>query len=51
MTILSNKRRPLPPYAVAFCEMLAERVRELFPITQPSEPTIRARVKRRRVHA
>ena len=38
LTILSNKRRPLPPYATAFCEMLAEYVREVFPITRPSAP-------------
>jgi len=36
LTILSNKRRPLPPYATAFCEMLAEHVREVFPISRPS---------------
>ncbi len=36
LTILSNKRRPLPPYATAFCEMLAEHVRKVFPITRPS---------------
>lgn len=38
LTILWDKRRPLPPYATAFCEMLAEYVREVFPITRPSEP-------------
>lgn len=37
LTILWDKRRPLPPYATAFCEMLAEYVREVFPITRPSE--------------
>ena len=29
-----DKRRPLPRYATAFCEMLAEYVREIFPITR-----------------
>jgi hypothetical protein len=38
LTILSDKRRPLPRYAEAFCEMLTEHVREVFPITRPSEP-------------
>jgi DNA-binding transcriptional LysR family regulator len=37
LTMLSDKRRPLPRYAAAFCEMLAEHVREVFPITRPSE--------------
>jgi DNA-binding transcriptional LysR family regulator len=38
LTILWDKRRPLPSYATAFCEMLAEHVREVFPITQPYKP-------------
>jgi DNA-binding transcriptional LysR family regulator len=46
LTILSDKRRPLPPYATAFCEMLAEHVRAVFPITRPSEPKTDATVKR-----
>jgi DNA-binding transcriptional LysR family regulator len=29
-------RRPLPRYAEAFCDMLAEHVRKIFPITRPS---------------
>jgi DNA-binding transcriptional LysR family regulator len=36
LTILWDKRRPLPPYAKAFCDMLAEHVRRVFPITRPS---------------
>jgi hypothetical protein len=36
LTVLSNKRRPLPPYASAFCEMLTGYVREVFPLTRPS---------------
>ncbi len=46
LTILSNKRRPLPPYAAAFCEMLAAYVREVFPITRPSARTVRRAAKR-----
>jgi len=38
LAMLSDKRRPLPPYAIAFYEMLAEYVREVFPITRPTEP-------------
>ncbi len=42
LTIWSNKRRPLPPYAVAFCEMIAAYAREVFPITRPSaRPALR----------
>jgi DNA-binding transcriptional LysR family regulator len=47
LTILSDKRRPLPPYATAFCEMLVEHVRQVFPITRPWEP-IETTVKRAR---
>jgi DNA-binding transcriptional LysR family regulator len=36
MVILWDKQRPRPPYAVAYCEMLADYVREIFPITRPS---------------
>jgi hypothetical protein len=32
-----DKRRPLPPYATAFCEMLATHMHKVFPITRPSE--------------
>ncbi len=31
-----DKRRPLPPYAESFCEALANYMREVMPITQPS---------------
>ena len=37
LTILSDRRRPLPPYAKAFREMLAEHCRKVFPITRPME--------------
>jgi DNA-binding transcriptional LysR family regulator len=36
--IFWDKRRPLPRYARAFCEMLGEHMRKVFPITRPSEP-------------
>ena len=32
LTVLSDKRRPLPRYAKVFCEMLAEHVRDGFPL-------------------
>jgi hypothetical protein len=44
--MLSDKRRPLPPYAIAFCEMLTAFVREVFPITRPSEPKTDLAAKR-----
>jgi DNA-binding transcriptional LysR family regulator len=37
VAIFWDKRRPLPRYATAFCQMLAEHVAEVFPITRPSE--------------
>jgi DNA-binding transcriptional LysR family regulator len=46
LAIFWDKRRPLPRYATAFCEMLAEHVRQVFPITRPSEPKVAATVKR-----
>lgn len=36
LAILWDKRRPRSRYAAAFCQMLAEHVREIFPITRPS---------------
>lgn len=45
LTILWDKRRPLPPYAMAFCEMLAEHVRKVFPITRPTEPKAESRTR------
>ncbi|MCK1641671.1 LysR family transcriptional regulator [Bradyrhizobium sp. 157] len=42
MVILWNRRRPLPGYAKAYCEMLAKHVREIFPITRPSDPPFEA---------
>ena len=36
LAIFWDKRRPLPRYAGAFCEMLADYVGEVFPITRPT---------------
>jgi DNA-binding transcriptional LysR family regulator len=38
LVIQWDKRRPLPRYATAFCEMWCAHVREVFPITRPTEP-------------
>jgi DNA-binding transcriptional LysR family regulator len=46
LTFFWDKRRPLPRYAAAFCEMCAEHVRKVFPITRPSKPRTGAAVKR-----
>ena len=32
LTILYDKRRPLAPYAKVFCEMLAQHVKQIFPV-------------------
>lgn len=39
LTFVWDKRRPLPPYATAFCEMCSAHIREVFPITRPTRPT------------
>jgi DNA-binding transcriptional LysR family regulator len=36
LAVLWDKRRPLPRYATAFCQMWAEHVRAVFPITRPT---------------
>jgi len=41
-----DKRRQMPPYAESFCEALAEYMREVLPITQPSENQMAAARKR-----
>lgn len=38
LALFWDKRRALPSYATAFCAMLAECVREVFPISRPTEP-------------
>ena len=37
LAVFWDKRRPLPRYATGFCEMLAEHMRKVFPITRPTE--------------
>jgi DNA-binding transcriptional LysR family regulator len=39
MVIAWDKQRPLPRYAKTYCEMLADYVREIFPVTRPTAPT------------
>jgi hypothetical protein len=46
LAVLWDKRRPLPRYAAAFCEMWAEHVRQVFPITRPTEPNSDRQAKR-----
>jgi LysR family nitrogen assimilation transcriptional regulator len=38
LTFIWDKRRPLPPYALAFCEMCSAHIRDVFPITRPTRP-------------
>jgi LysR family nitrogen assimilation transcriptional regulator len=47
LAVFWDKRRPLPRYAVAFCEMLAEHMRETFPITRPSKFKVAATARNR----
>jgi|RhiMetdeSRZDD1v2_1073273.scaffolds.fasta_scaffold54242_4 DNA-binding transcriptional LysR family regulator len=46
LAVFWERRRPLPRYAVAFCELLAEHVREVFPISRPSGPKRAAMMRR-----
>jgi LysR family nitrogen assimilation transcriptional regulator len=46
LAVFWDKRRPLPRYATAFCEMLAEYMSQVFPITRPSEPKRGATARR-----
>lgn len=43
MVIMWDRRRPLTPYATAYCDMLAEHVRAVFPITRPTDPGPKAK--------
>ena len=40
LTISWDKRRPLPRFAADYCGMLAAYMREIFPITRPTEPKL-----------
>ena len=42
LAVLYDKRRPLPRYAQAFCEMLAEHVRKGFPLPRARQPVTAA---------
>ena len=37
LAMLWDRRRPLPRYAADYCKMLREYIREVFPVTAPSE--------------
>jgi len=51
LIIMWDRQRPLPPYATAYCDMLAEHVREVFPITGPTVLGVKAeRPAGRRTH-
>ena len=41
LSIVWDKRRPLPRYATTFREMWTEHVREVFPITRPTGATVK----------
>src|SRR5689334_2246860 len=45
LTVSWDKRRPLPRFATEYCAMLADYMREIFPITRPTgtKPTISPR--------
>ncbi|MGC1696515.1 MAG: LysR family transcriptional regulator [Pseudolabrys sp.] len=45
LSILWDKRRPLPRYATTFCAMWTDHVREVFPISRPSKPKTAATPK------
>lgn len=47
LAVFWDNRRPLPSYASAFCTMLAEYVREVFPISRPSELKHDVKVQRK----
>jgi DNA-binding transcriptional LysR family regulator len=46
LAIFWDKRRTLPRYAMAFCEMLAEYMPKVFPVTRPTElkPVTKTRI-------
>jgi DNA-binding transcriptional LysR family regulator len=54
LAVFWNKRRPLPPYAIAFCTMLAQYAREVFPISRTATKrhgTVRETVTRQSTRA
>jgi DNA-binding transcriptional LysR family regulator len=49
LAIYWDKRRPLPRYAADFCAMLADHMREVFPISKPTKVARTPRTRPRRV--
>jgi DNA-binding transcriptional LysR family regulator len=45
LAIFRDARRTLPPYAAAFCNMLAEYTRDVLPLSRPTARRGRTRVK------
>lgn len=40
LTLSWDKRRPLPRFVTDYCAMLAAYMREIFPITRPTQPKL-----------
>jgi LysR family nitrogen assimilation transcriptional regulator len=40
LTISWDRRRPLPRFATGYCQMLADYMREIFPITRPTKAKV-----------
>ena len=51
LTIIWDKRRPLPRFAAEYCEMLAAYMREVFPISRPTEAKVPTSRRRAQVRA
>jgi len=51
LTISWDKRRPLPRFATDYCGMLAAYMREIFPISRPTESKLPGARRRARVRA
>jgi DNA-binding transcriptional LysR family regulator len=51
LTISWDKRRPLPRFATDYCGMLAAYMREIFPISRPTEPKLPISRRKARVRA
>ena len=49
LTISWDKRRPLPRFATDYCGMLAAYMREIFPISRPTEPKLPTSRRKARV--
>jgi Transcriptional regulator len=47
LALFWDKRRPLPRYAVSFCDMLGDQMRNAFPVTRPTQS--KGITKRRKV--